>query len=244
MNCEQARQEIGAEPRGSSPTLEQHLAGCADCSGYRREMRELELRLEQALALPLPAARPSAKVLPLPVAPPVVAPAATRWRVWALAASVLLTVLLGVFVAGGRDGEALASDLVEHMAGEVDSWEETRPIPQSALDLVLRRSGVRLDRAALGEVVYAHSCWFRGNWVPHLVLRTSTGPVTVMVLPAESVDAPQSFDEGGYAGVIAPAAVGAVAVLGRGQTAVDEPLARVQLALQRDSQPDSTDQPP
>jgi hypothetical protein len=144
---------------------------------------------------------------------------------------LLLTVLLGVFVAGGRDGDVLAAELVEHMAGEVYSWDETRPIPQSALDLVLRRSRVRLDRAALGEVVYAHSCWFRGHWVPHLVLQTRGGPVTVMVLPAESVAAPQRFDEGGYAGVIAPAAVGAVAVLGRGAMDVDEPLARVQRAL-------------
>jgi hypothetical protein len=253
MNCEQARLEIGADPRGGSPALEQHLGGCADCSGYRREMRELEARLARALALPVAATRPSAAVVSLPVAPRAAAPdpAATQartgrgdWRGWALAASVLLTLLLGVFVAGGRDGDALATELVGHMAGERDSWDETRPLPQSALDLVLRRSNVRLDRAALGEVVYAHSCWFRGHWVPHLVLRTASGPVTVMVLPAESIAAPQRFDESGYAGVIAPAAGGAVAVLSRDDTEVDEPLARVQRALERSSQPVSTDQPP
>ncbi len=243
MNCEHVRQAIGALPRATDPALEQHLAGCADCSVYRREMLALEARLERALALPLaPAAAPAAApVVPLPVRS---AGAPRRWRGWALAASLLLTVLLGVFVAGGRDGEALASELVEHLAGEVDSWDQTRPLPQSALDLVLRRSGVRLDRDALGELVYAHSCWFRGHWVPHLVLRTPGGAVTVMVLPTESVDAPQRFDEGGYAGVIAPAAVGAVAVLSRGDVPVDEPLARVQRALAGVAQPVSTDQPP
>lgn len=250
MNCEQARMAIGAEPRGGSAELEQHLAGCADCSGYRREMRALEAQLERALALPLAAPRRGAEVVAFPVAPPAppqaaqAPPAARPWRGWALAASLLLTVLLGVFVAGGRDGEALATDVVEHMAGEIDSWDETRPLPQSALDLVLRRSGVRLERSELGDVVYAHSCWFRGHWVPHLVLRTPGGPVTVMVLPEESVDAEQRFDEGGYAGVIAPAAVGAVAVLSRGDAAVEEPLARVQRALAGAAQPDSTDQPP
>jgi hypothetical protein len=240
MNCEHVRQAIGAEPRGTDPALEQHLAACADCSGYRREMLALEAQLERALALPLttlpaapqPAARETAQVVPLPARS---AGAPRRWRGWAVAASVLLTVLLGVFVAGGRDGEALATELVEHMAKEVYSWDETRPLPQSALDLVLRRSNVRLDRAALGEVVYAHSCWFRGHWVPHLVLRTPDGPVTVMVLPAESVAAPRRFDEGGYAGVIAPAADGAVAVLSRGDVAVDEPLARIRRALERRS---------
>jgi hypothetical protein len=249
MKCEQARAAIGAEPRGSSAALEEHLAGCADCSGYQREMRALETQLERALALPVGDAAATRNVTPLPqrvqpVEPAAAPPASTRWRGWALAASVLLTALLGIFVAGGRDGEALARDIVEHMAGEVDSWDESREIPQSALDLVLRRSRVRLDRSALGDVVYAHSCWFRGHWVPHLVLGTASGPVTVMVLPAESVDRVQRFDEGGYAGVIAPAAVGAVAVLVRGDVAVDEPLARVQRALAAVDQPDSTDQPP
>jgi hypothetical protein len=251
MKCEQARAAIGAEPRGSSAALEEHLASCADCTGYRREMRALEAQLERALALPVGAAAAPRDVMPLPHRAPssvesAAAPSsgATRWRGWALAASVLLTALLGIFVAGGRDGEALATDVVEHMAGEVDSWDESREIPLAALELVLRRSRVRLDRSALGDVVYAHSCWFRGQWVPHLVLRTAAGPVTVMVLPAESVDRVQRFDEGGYAGVIAPAAVGAVAVLSRGDAAVDEPLARVQRALAAVAQPDSADQPP
>ena len=104
-------------------------------------------------------------------------------------------------------------------------------LPQSALDLVLKRSGVQLDRAALGEVVYAHACFFRGRYVPHLVVRTARGPVTVMVLPGETVQDTERFDEGGYSGVLASAPGGAVAVLGRGETDVDEPLRRVLTAL-------------
>lgn len=231
MNCEQARTAIGAEPRGSSAALEQHLAGCPDCSGYRREMLALETQLERALALPA-RADASARVVPLVAATaPQATPARRSWRGWALAASLVLAGLLGLLFTADRQDSALVADLVVHMGHEPESWVATRPVPQSALDLSLRRARLKVDGSALGEVVYLQHCWFRGRWVPHLVLRTAEGPVTVMLLPDETVDAVQRFDDGGYAGVIAPAPVGAIAVLGRGGVDVEAPLARVQRAL-------------
>lgn len=232
MNCEEARLRIGGEPTAMSPELEQHLAGCADCSGYRAETLRIETGILRAMQLPVPAASTEApsRVVPLqPALPRRSSP--WRNRGWALAASVLMAIAIGVMFGGGRDGEALATELVSHMSGEATSWDETRQIPQSALDLVLKRSGVQLDRAALGDVVYAHACFFRGRYVPHLVVRTARGPVTVMVLPGETVQDTERFDEGGYSGVLASAPGGAVAVLGRGETEVDEPLRRVLTAL-------------
>jgi len=229
VNCEEARLRIGAEPAATSSELEQHLAGCEDCRGYRVETLRIETGIQRAMQLPLPAARPApavAKVVPIPRRTSV-----WRNRGWALAASVLIAITLGVLFGGGRESSALASAVVSHMAGEATSWDETRPIPQSALDLVLKRSGVHLDRAALGDVVYAHACFFRGRYVPHLVVRTARGPATVIVLPGESVAGTTSFEEGGYSGVLARAPGGAVAVLGRGEMDVEEPLRRVQVAL-------------
>ena len=231
MNCEEARLRIGAEPNAMSAELEQHLAGCDDCRGYRAETVRIETGIRRAMQLPLPATRPvpaTANVVPLPLPR---RGSVWRNRGWALAASVLIAIALGVLFGGGRDSSALASALVAHMADETTSWDETRPIPQSALDLVLKRAGVHLDRAALGDVVYAHACFFRGRYVPHLVVRTARGPVTVLVLPGESVSDRSSFDEGGYSGVLARAPGGAVAVLGRGEMDVEEPLRRVLVAL-------------
>ena len=67
---------------------------------------------------------------------------------------------------------------------------------------------------------YASTCPFRGDKVPHLVVQTATGPVTVMVLRHERVARPVQFDEGGYAGTIVPAGPGSVAVIGH-QPAAD-----------------------
>jgi hypothetical protein len=247
MKCEEARLRLGSEPDAGSPELDTHLGTCPDCCRYRQEMRELERHINRALQLPVPARRPTegGQVADFAAAAERAAareagaapPKSRTARGWALAASVLLAVMLGVFVAGGRDGDALAADVVAHMAGETESWSAARPVAQSALDLALRRTGVRLERAALGDVVYAHACFFRGRWVPHLVVRTAQGPVTVMVLTGDTVDAAERFDEGGYSGVIAPVPGGAVAVLGRSRLDFDEPLRRVRAALDGSTAP-------
>ncbi len=110
-----------------------------------------------------------------------------RSRSWlALAASVLV----GAGDRRGRSGSAcrtrsLAADVVAHMAGEPQAWTRTDvPVPAPELDFVLRNTHMRLQPDA-GVVSYAQSCAFRGHQVPHLVVQTDMGPVTVMVLVHE-----------------------------------------------------------
>ena len=99
---------------------------------------------------------------------------------------------------------SLAADVVAHMAEEPEAWART-DVPVAAPDLarVLQNTHLRLKPDA-GMVSYAASCLFRGHQVPHLVVQTSMGPVTVMVLVHESVSKAVPFDEEGYRGVILP----------------------------------------
>ena len=134
------------------------------------------------------------------------------------------SVLLAVVVAGGlwlsAPGPSLAADVVTHMRGEPQAWRRTDlPVPDSQLETVLRDSHLRLG-SGTGIVSYANSCSFRGHQVPHLVVQTEAGPVTVMVLVHEQVSKPVQFDEQGYRGVIVPVAGhGSLAVLTRGPAA-------------------------
>jgi hypothetical protein len=102
------------------------------------------------------------------------------------------------------------------MAGEPDAWQLTDvPVPDADLNAVLKDSKLRL-KAGAGMVSYASSCQFRGHKVPHLVVQTQSGPVTVMVLVHEAVRKPKQFDEQGYRGTIVPVpGHGSIAVLMR-----------------------------
>jgi Protein of unknown function (DUF3379) len=199
--CAQWRRAMLAEPRAMSPELEAHLASCPECSAYRERLLRFEERLERALQVdPLPRHLRARRV---------------GWL--AMAASVLLALIVGGTLWLAAPHSSLAADVVAHMAGEPDAWARTQvPWPAADLDPVLAAAHLRLLPDA-GMVSYAQSCEFRGRHVPHLVVQTNQGPITVMVLTHESTAKAQPFDEEGYRGIILPVpGHGSLAVLGRG----------------------------
>jgi hypothetical protein len=154
-----------------------------------------------------------------------------RPRLFAFAASVAAALVVGGTLWLSRPPESLAAEIVTHVEGEPNSWQKTQPVTTEQLDAVLHKSGVKLG-TGMEPVVYASSCWFRGHFVPHVVVTTKHGPVTVIILLHEQIKAPQQFNEDGYAGLLVPARTGSVAVLSRTPMDLDEPAADVVHALQ------------
>ena len=211
MNHTQYRCALLADPHASDAELRAHRESCAECRAFTERLLRFESRLERAMRVEIPA---TADVLPFERKAAPAAPRPSRWL--AMAASVLL----GLVVAGGvwltLPQRSLAADVVTHMADEPDAWRRTEvPVPDPALNAVLQQSKVRLKPGA-GVVSYANSCDFRGHKVPHLVVQTPSGPVTVMVLVHEAVRTSMRFDEQGYRGTIVPVpGHGSIAVLMR-----------------------------
>ena len=231
MDCNAYRRSVMADPRDADPGLREHLGSCHDCNLFTERLLSFESRLDRALHVAVPADN----VLPLraKATPALRLPNRRGWL--AMAASVLMAVVIAgvLWVAG--PGSSLAADVVTHMGGEPDAWGTRTPVLDSELEAVLRDSHLRLSEGA-GPVSYAASCEFRGHHVPHLVIQTESGPVTVMVLVHESVPKPMRFDEGGYRGVIVPVADhGSLAVLTRGSSTdikvVEAIAARVQRSI-------------
>jgi hypothetical protein len=208
MTCEDAQLLIGADPQATGPEVEEHLRGCAACRGWRAEMCHLDAGIRQALAQPPDFSVPR--------------PARQRpaWREYALAASVTLAMAAGLGVWLLRPSDSLAREVVAHVKGEPNSWVSTHVDP-AALDHALKRSGVGLDLTS-DRIVYVQSCWFRGHYVPHLVVETTRGPATVLILRHEQLRSPEEFHESGMSGVIVPDGDGSIAVVIRGQGRVDD----------------------
>jgi Protein of unknown function (DUF3379) len=229
----QYRRAILADPHDADAELARHRESCDECSAYTERLLGFEAKLERALRVTPRAAAAGAVVTPLrrrhrPLA----------GRGWlAMAASILV----GLVLAGGLwlaiPHASLAADVVAHMAGEPQAWTRTDvPVPSPELDFALRNTHMRL-RSDAGMVTYAQSCLFRGHRVPHLVVQTDMGPVTVMVLVHESVSKPTPFDEQGYRGVILPVAGhGSLAVLAKDQSgelaSVEKVAAQVRAAIE------------
>ena len=236
MNCQHATLLIGADPYASSPELTEHLQSCPACAEFRSEMVTLESNIRRALeSAPAAAvqAPPKAPVSDISEARVASAPRrrapSTIWRGWAIAASVVLAVVAALWIV--RPSDTLARDLIAHVNGEPQSWDSAQAVDTRSLEAILSKAGVADSRIASPDVTYAQTCFFRGHFVPHLVLHTVGGPVTVIVLPDEHVTKRQSFYEEGFSGVIVPAQHGSIAVLARGTANVDDIAQRMQLTL-------------
>jgi hypothetical protein len=239
MDCVQFRRALLAEPSSDDAELRLHLTTCHECTRYALEVRRFEGRLERALRVEVnPRLMEQRVVTSLWEARPRGArawdPPHRRWL--AAAASVLLGTAVAVSLWVAAPGRSLAADVVKHMAGEPSAWARTQvPVPEPDLVKVLTDSHVRL-KATAGLVSYASSCSFRGHTVPHLVVQTDSGPVTVMVLTHEALRSAMRFNEQGYRGVIVPVhGHGSLAVLERGPDmdikTVEGVAVRVQSAL-------------
>ncbi len=222
MTHEEARLLLGAVPGEVGPPLAEHLAQCPECAQFQQQMLQMNQDLTHLFNTPLPP-RADTRVLTLPVIPRTRSkPPSGFPRFMALAASLMLSVGLGVMFWTLRPQPSLAAGVLGHVALESGSWSEVAPMTAAATDKVLAGAGVTVDPADT-TVTYARICLFNGHWVPHLVVRTANGPVTLMVLRQEHVSARQSFRQNGYSGVLVPdPAGGTLAIIAQGEPDMDD----------------------
>jgi hypothetical protein len=215
MQCLEFRRAVGAEPAAASAAVLAHAAGCRPCAEYRRQMQALDGQIRRALEIPVPARAGSSAA-----AGGATSPRSTRWL--ALAASLVLAAGIGFGLWATAPRESLAVTVVEHLDHEPDAMVTTEGrVTPFALEDVLAKGGIRL-RSGLEGVSYAKSCPIRGYSVPHLVVQTDYGPVTVLVMAHEHVTEAVPLREAGLAGTIVPAGPGSIAIIGGESAPIDE----------------------
>lgn len=214
MDCLEFRRQVGAEPFAGGPELSGHRAVCAACARHQDELRAMDRVLGQAMQLDVsrwPTVKAAAGLPAAARTGGVSAP--RRWH--AVAASIVAGVLVAATLWMSWPEPTLADEVMDHARHEPQAWTATQALPEAAVAEVLEGSGARLGAGA-GPVTYAKRCFFGGHRVPHLVVQTGAGPVTVFVLGHREVTAATRLDEQGLAAVVLPAPRGSIAVVGRG----------------------------
>jgi anti-sigma factor RsiW len=206
MNCEQLRTIVGAEPNSTNSEVLAHIESCPECARYRQELQAMDQLIYRALAIDAPIETKSSQPHQKP----------TTARVWRMAASVLLTVLVGamsLWLLTPR--ESFAAEAIAHVKHEQFSLVRTsETVDQQELEKILAASRLRLKPGA-ARVSYAQSCPFRGQQVPHLVVQTEQGPVTALIVTDAPTQQREHIDEDGFQGDIIPAPRGVIVVLGQ-----------------------------
>jgi hypothetical protein len=232
MNCEQYREAIAADPSFDGGAG--HLSECSACQTYRSEMMALEKVINRALALEVPE-------LDVPDLPEIVAEGSSELStsmsdnvvalpkrpilppvLLGLAATVVLAAFVGFrMFGGGVEYETLADELLAHMDHEPAAFRVTDvAISDARLDSVVPASIARLDHSA-GVITYAQSCKINGREVPHLVIQGERGPITILLMPDETVSEPQTITGDSVNGVILPVGEGSIAIFGERDESLD-----------------------
>jgi hypothetical protein len=205
MNCLEFRRQIGAEPSASGAEIEAHRGECPACARYQDELRAMDALIGRAL--PIDAAR-------------IRSIRARRPRWLALAASIVIGLSVGLALWISLPRPSLAREVFDHVAHEPDAMSGTALVAPAVLAGVLDPYGTRL-RPGFGNVTYARRCIFAWRVVPHLVVQTPQGPVTVLLLRHRNVSEAVRLVEQGYVGVVLPAPRGSIAIVGRDQMDLD-----------------------
>ena len=221
MNCDEYRQAIGADPSFDGDA--QHRSECADCHAYHNEMQALDLQIRRALELEVPDLKTS-NVVTLADRRRVTTP------IWfAVAATVLLAVVIGVRFAGNTDisEEDLAIEVLAHVSHEPTALRITdEAVADEHLHKVVPVNIAAMDHSA-GLITFAETCPINGNDIPHLVIQGKRGPITILLLPDEKISGTIELNDTYNHGVILPVGDGSVAIIGVREEKLEETQKRV-----------------
>jgi hypothetical protein len=225
MDCEEYRVAIAADPSESFDGGSAHSESCVACSELKAELRALDGQIGRALTIEVPELR-------LPELPPVSgrsAGAGDGQRRLALPGWFGLAAGVGAAIAVAWQAltpdpgsPSLAEQVLLHMDYEQSSRQVISvAVSDARLGEVLESRVSELDT---GEriVSYAMSCVINGNTVPHLVVQGRAGPITLILLPEESIDAAIPLSGDSVHGVILPAGSGSVAIIGQREQQMPE----------------------
>lgn len=228
MKCRDYREAIAADPSGLSDDAPVHAADCIACRRFRDEIRALDKRIAAALAIDVPPLRipelppidsaPSANVVHLHRAGKATLP------IWiGLTASLIVAAFLGTrFIASDLGRPSLASQVVAHMDHEQGSRQVTSvAVSEQGLGNVLHSDVSAMDTGG-ALITYARSCLINENRVPHLVIQGEDGPVTLILMSEETIDAAIPLSGENVYGVIVPVGGGSVAIIGEQASQLNE----------------------
>ena len=218
MNCLDFRRRVGAEPFADGEDIAAHRRECAACARHQDELRAMDGLIARALAVD-PARIGESKAVER-------FPAPARRRLFAIAASLVVGLSVGFVLLVSVPRASIAREVIEHMLHEPGAMAAGVPVMPGALAGVLDPDGTRLLPGA-GDVTYATRCPFDGHVVPHLVVQTPEGPVTVLLLLHRDIRRPLRIDAKGFRGVVLPAPRGSIAIVGEDIANLDDVAKRV-----------------
>ena len=219
MNCLEFRRGHDIDPSCRDGDFLAHLRECEGCAAFARRAAQFEQRLSTAMNIKTPpslaskilvkrAFQKGRRIDQLRSAP---------WSRWLIAASIVL--LLGV---GGVAFDQLRAPSLGHAVIQVVTEAEhalvsTTPVALEDIRIALASVGVELYGEFAGVrqfvVTFASPCVVRGKLAGHIVVRGETAPISILLMPSETVSERVTLQRADLKAVLLPLRQGTIAIL-------------------------------
>ncbi|MGB8338044.1 MAG: DUF3379 family protein [Burkholderiales bacterium] len=209
MNCMEFRRSLLAQPHIRNQALDEHECTCAACAEYAKRSDAFELKLAQAVEVPVDSSLESRIMLNHNLRRH---GRAGNWT--ALAASVVAAVgvTVGAVLYSMAPDPGLLTASIEHVSGEPGAMKAQQKVSQQEMIAALGLSGASIKDGFI-NVTYLHDCPVPGGFGKHIVLQTEAGKITLITMPSQNVARSKTRKQGGFIAAVHPAKIGSYALV-------------------------------
>lgn len=216
FHCLDFRREKLVDPKRLSAAARTHLRDCSACRDFARGIDNHAAQIDAALAVSVPEGLADRVLLRVHHG------SGRPWKLWALAASVIFSLGLGVEQWQPRQSPDAARVAIEHVLHEPEAFTDARLADPDRFRFVLANFGGELS-APLGTVRYMKLCPVAQGTAWHVVLDTEFGEVTLLLIPdAKADDGTYRGTLDGYSALVEPGGQGYVAIVTRSPHTLDQ----------------------
>lgn len=227
MNCLEFRRRVNAAVGNKDAEYLQHAQECQACAAFAKQAALFEHKLAEAIDVEVPPTL-EAQILLRQNMEQQRREQNRRTRWMALAASVLLTVGLVTGIWTFTPPATLDSAVLAHINNELDHLSDRKDIQLAQANHVLQPFNTQLQQPP-ARIHYVGACQIHRSAGAHMVLQGEKGPVTVLLMPGETVQARLPLRDQRFTGVIVPTDNGSMAIVGER----DENIEHFELQLQQ-----------
>ena len=135
------------------------------------------------------------------------------WLLSGIAASFAVALIsISLLLPGTIDSSQLGQQVIKHIIQDTHALNVQMDVPKNSIDTMLASYGGKLD-GPIGQVTFLGHCIIGGKTGIHMVLKSTEGKVTVMLLPSQAIEHPYPLHDSHFSGLLYPSKKGSVAIV-------------------------------